>query len=351
VRDELVITDPAAIPVLFDPLRHRVFRMLRRPKSIREIGAELGVRSDRLYYHVNQLAQHGLIRQVGIQKAGRHSERVFARTSAQVAFQGDVNLGGLNPLTAIASELGESLTEARPDDVASVSYHHAKITQEQASELSERLRQLIGEYVQSEAPPGAQTFAVLGALAPLPELDAPKIRDLRPDEIGFLREMLYTALAWRPDAVLPAIEWVLAHPQVSVFHEGWGRPGDTALVAEEDGRRIGLVWYRLFTAESHGEGFVDEWTPELAIAVVEGHRGKGIGRRLMEAAHDRARADRIARLSLSVDEGNPARRLYESLGYVDYKSEDGRGRMVVDLERHPRGGRRRGEPPGPVGGA
>ena len=158
------------------------------------------------------------------------------------------------------------------------------------------------------------------------------IRDLRADEHEFLREMLYAAVAWRPDAALPPKEWILSHPQVAVFHEGWGRDGDVALIAEDDNRPVGLVWYRYFTAEAHGEGFVDEGIPELAIAVVDGFRGRGIGRRLMVAAHDRAESDRIARISLSVDSDNPARRLYESLGYVDYKPADGLGRMILAVQ-------------------
>ena len=156
-------------------------------------------------------------------------------------------------------------------------------------------------------------------------------RDLREDDFDFLREMLYAALAWRPDVSLPPSELVLEHPQVVVFHRDWGREGDTALLAEEDGRRVGIVWYRFFTDEEHGEGFVDEQTPELAIAVVDGERGRGVGRRLLEAMHERARRDGLARISLSVDADNPAKRLYERLGYVDYEPEDGLGRMVVDL--------------------
>lgn len=157
------------------------------------------------------------------------------------------------------------------------------------------------------------------------------IRDLRKDEIAFLHEMLYAALAWRPDVELPPPDWVLAHPQVEPFHRDWGRPGDVALVADEGSRRVGLVWYRLFTEDDHGEGYVDEETPELAIAVVDGHRGRGIGRTLMLAAHERARACGIRRISLSVDADNPARRLYESLGYVENPPGDENGRMVLAL--------------------
>ena len=157
------------------------------------------------------------------------------------------------------------------------------------------------------------------------------VRELRGNELGFLHEMLYAALAWRPDFELPPAELVLAHPQVVVFHENWGRPGDVALVAERDGRPVGLAWYRLFTEGAHGEGYVDEDTPELAIAVVDELRGQGIGAMLMEAAHDRARGDGLERISLSVDSDNPAKRLYERLGYVDYEPGDGLGRMVLTL--------------------
>jgi len=55
------------------------------------------------------------------------------------------------------------------------------------------------------------------------------------------------------------------------------------------------VSYRFFTDEEHGEGYVDEAAPELAIAVVDGHRGRGVGKLLVEAIHARARADGVAR--------------------------------------------------------
>jgi len=158
-----------------------------------------------------------------------------------------------------------------------------------------------------------------------------EIRDLRPDETAFLREMLYAALDWRPDVELPPAEWVLEHQQVAPFHIGWGSPGDVGLVATADGVPIGLAWYRFFTEGEHGEGFVDAATPEVAVAVVDGHRGRGVGKALMEAIHARARASGVQRISLSVDHDNPARRLYERLGYVALDEREDDDRMLLEL--------------------
>jgi GNAT superfamily N-acetyltransferase len=158
-----------------------------------------------------------------------------------------------------------------------------------------------------------------------------RIRELEPADADFLGAMLYEAVYWNPAKERLPAEFVLAHPALTIFHEGWGRPGDTGLVAEEDGEPVGVVWYRRFTETTHGEGFVDETTPELAVSVADGHRGRGIGGALMEAIHERARADGLARISLSVDRDNPAKHLYARLGYDEYEPGDGLGRMTLTL--------------------
>ena len=119
-------------------------------------------------------------------------------------------------------------------------------------------------------------------------------------DVRFLRDMLHHAYYWRErnpaDGPGPAARYI----------KGWGRPGDTVLIAIDDGFPVGAAWYRLFRKEQPGYGFVDEETPELAIAVVPSRRGRGIGDALLEALSERARADGHSALSLSVERGNAA---------------------------------------------
>ena len=125
---------------------------------------------------------------------------------------------------------------------------------------------------------------------------------------------------------------MIAHPALARYHEGWGRHGDLAVVAEVDGEVVGASSCRLFTAEDHGQGYVDDETPELAVAVWEGHRGEGIGTKLMTALEESARGEGFSQLSLSVDGDNPALRLYERLGYVELSVVEGDVRMLKRLQ-------------------
>jgi GNAT superfamily N-acetyltransferase len=145
-------------------------------------------------------------------------------------------------------------------------------------------------------------------------------------DVRFLRDMLHHAYYWR-ERVPGSL--------VSRYVRGWGRPGDTAVIAIADGFPVGAAWYRVFRTAEPGYGFVDEQTPELAIAVVPSKRGHGIGEQLLQALLARARAAGYARISLSVEPGNPARKLYERHGFevVDQGTEA--WTMVASLESSP----------------
>ena len=144
-------------------------------------------------------------------------------------------------------------------------------------------------------------------------------------DVPFLRDMLRHAYYWRwgaPDALdLPASRYV----------DGWGRRGDTAVIALDEGSRVGAAWYRLFQRDAPGWGFVDEATPELTVAVVPGRRGRGLGKELLRALTEQAREDGFEALSLSVERDNPSLRLYERFGFRTVRETGDTCLMKADL--------------------
>lgn len=126
--------------------------------------------------------------------------------------------------------------------------------------------------------------------------------------------MLGEAAVWRPDKPTPTADEVMADPRYAMYLAGWPRPGDFGLVAEQDGP-LGAAWYRTYTEMSHGYGFVAEPVPELSIAVSASRRHEGIGRLLLVGLIEASEDQGHAALSLSVNHANPARGLYESVGF------------------------------------
>ena len=110
------------------------------------------------------------------------------------------------------------------------------------------------------------------------------IRPATKDDDAFLKTMMYEAARWNPDWPREPMAEVLDEPILRRYHQGWGRPGDGGMIAEIDGEPVGAAWYRLFTADAPGYGFVDERTPELvdrrgAVAPAQGHRRDAAARR------------------------------------------------------------------------
>jgi GNAT superfamily N-acetyltransferase len=158
-----------------------------------------------------------------------------------------------------------------------------------------------------------------------------ELRAASSDDLELLKRALFEAVSWNPERELPPYKFVIAHPELARYHDGWGRTGDLGVIAERDGEALGAALCRLFTAENHGHGYVDDETPELAVAVWDGHRGEGIGTKLMDAIEKAARAAGFWQLSLSVDADNPARRLYERLGYATLTVDEEGVRMLKEL--------------------
>lgn len=156
------------------------------------------------------------------------------------------------------------------------------------------------------------------------------IRTAQPDDIELLKDALYISVVWDQEDPSP-FDRVVGHPELVQYWENWGRPGDLGVVAEKDGEYIGAAFGRLFTQDRPSYGFVDEHTPEVGIGIVADERGKGLGRRMMLELESLYRDSGSSKLSLSVNHTNPARHLYESLGYSEVGRDENSAQMVKQL--------------------
>ncbi|MBN2242134.1 MAG: GNAT family N-acetyltransferase [Acidobacteria bacterium] len=93
---------------------------------------------------------------------------------------------------------------------------------------------------------------------------------------------------------------------------GAGREGGFLLIAEHRGRIVGA----LVMQKTGMKGYVPE-NLLLFVAVAPDQRGKGLGRKLVEEAVHSADGN----VKLHVEYDNPARRLYERVGFTSKYAE------------------------------
>jgi ribosomal protein S18 acetylase RimI-like enzyme len=140
---------------------------------------------------------------------------------------------------------------------------------------------------------------------------------------------LHIALWDPPPAPLRPIE-LLRAPNVRIYAEEWGRPGDVGVVGETGGEPIGACWMRLLPA-GIGLASVDDRTPQLGIALEPSFQRKGLGEALMRAALAAAKTHGYTQVSLTVHPENPAIRLYERCGFVKRALRNTYHLMVAEL--------------------
>lgn len=88
-------------------------------------------------------------------------------------------------------------------------------------------------------------------------------------------------------------------------------------MAKKNGEVVGLAWSRCM----RGHDYVNDQTPEIAVAVLENFRGHGIASMMLKTIHQALHRKGYPHTSLSVSKGNPAVSLYEHLGYEILREE------------------------------
>lgn len=108
------------------------------------------------------------------------------------------------------------------------------------------------------------------------------------------------------------------------FHAYWSAPATATVVARaDDGALVGA-----YTMKPNGPGRAAH-VANAGYLVAAGHRGRGIGEALVRHSFDVARDHGFDAMQFNfVFETNPARRLYERLGFTDV----GRVPDVIDGE-------------------
>ena len=143
-------------------------------------------------------------------------------------------------------------------------------------------------------------------------------------DVPFMRAMLAHAYHWHVAGLETDIP-------LTRYVDGWGRAGDVAVISADGANRTGAAWFRRFSSPAPGYGFVDAETPELTIAVVPSMRRHGLGQQLLDALLERAAAEGVAQISLSVQKGSDAVAFYERNGFSAVGERDGALTMLRRL--------------------
>ena len=167
------------------------------------------------------------------------------------------------------------------------------------------------------------------------------LRDAAAGDTQVMAAALFEAVNW--DGLERVTrQQLLAEPHLAHYVTGWPRPSDFGTISADngpnargsgDGKVLGAAWCRLFDATDPGYGYLADDVPEVTIGVAPAHRGRGIGTALLAALIDQARVRRHQAISLSVEDGNRARLLYERAGFTVVGRSGNSDTMRLELGR------------------
>jgi len=176
LADRLVVTAPAQLRAMADPLRATILDLLlERAATVAELAAAVQRPKSTVAHHVSVLVGAGMLRIVRTRRVRAIDERYYGRT-ARVFYVGVVNRPGEDPTTVHANALSVAAAESVPaheaDDLRSI-LRHARIPARRAAEFWERVDAVVQEF--SQLPRSGDT--VYGLAAGLYPTDYPTLPD------------------------------------------------------------------------------------------------------------------------------------------------------------------------------
>lgn len=163
--EEFAVADLDRLGDLTHPIRGRLLRRLRDPRTVAELATELGVPVTRLYHHVNRLDELGFIRVVATRRVAARTERRYQVVAKSYTVAKEL-LQSSDP-TELAQALGSLFDAAKfdfqrtveagdhidVDDIdrySVISLGDLVLTPDRRVELLDRLRALLDD-VRSDA--------------------------------------------------------------------------------------------------------------------------------------------------------------------------------------------------------
>lgn len=138
---------------------------------------------------------------------------------------------------------------------------------------------------------------------------------LRSSEQKIVTDMLHYAM--RLDDVKKSLTDI---PKLAIYEEFYGFTSkDLGLYALVDNQLAGAVWIRRLNVDHGSNGYIDDTTPILTIAVLPAFRDRGIGSGMLEQLLIEAGA-LYERISVSVVSNSPAIHFYKKHGFVEYQN-------------------------------
>ncbi|WP_144828636.1 GNAT family N-acetyltransferase [Kocuria rhizophila] len=156
--------------------------------------------------------------------------------------------------------------------------------------------------------------------------DLSSVRPLSSRDVEALRAATLGNVNWRGERF--SREEVLADPAIA--HDTVFEPerGDFGFIMVDPSGVVGVAWAQFLGVDNPGYGFVAADVPEASLWVAPECRGAGQGRRLFRMLLVESAARGHDRVSLSVEDGNRARDLYESEGFSAVPEREHDGVMV-----------------------
>ena len=155
-KDAVLVIEDECASVLADPLRWRILEILGAGKSVAEISQTLDVTDARVLYHLQRLAQTGVVH---LEEGGTNAQEWRCLPAAgairvRETHSADDQIAEAMP-TDVVGQFNQAFREAAEGLYGStfqqsINHNRARLSEEQAAEFGRRLLVLIEEYF----PPG-----------------------------------------------------------------------------------------------------------------------------------------------------------------------------------------------------